>query len=251
MSGGWRDVVKVHLGDSNLRSVPAFLNSYPEHAGFSAIQRGRLITLNQSPRKRFHFLVNPSDIQTSYQVANDLRFSDADFNLSEANLGALGDGLMSLNFSLMLDRTYEVYQGNPNYVGGVLHDVLALEQVLGAPPAAMAEADEWKRNPAAEGSAALAGVDIEDWGPSTPRESVLNGVITHKPVRVLFGSNDAFTFDGFVTSLGVHYTHFSHRMVPSRAGVTISMSSLGVASTTRSAPVQSAPGTPGGNVMWE
>lgn len=248
----WRTQVVNHDGDQNQNqmSVPEFRNSYPEFAGFNRIVRGQIVTLNEEPRKRFHFLVNPSDISTSYRHAEGLRHSDDDFNLSEANLNFLGDGLMSISFNLMLDRTYEVHQGSAAYRGGVLHDVLALERLLGVPDRAYSQT----LSGAGLDTTTRAGVEAaSNWSAiqsqrSANLENVLNGVLVHKPVRALFGAADAFSFDGFVDSLSVHYTHFSSKMVPTRAGISISMSSIGNTGPGGGGmynPIHSSPITPG------
>lgn len=243
----WRTQVQNFVGDQNQRSVPEFRNSYPEFSGLRSIVRGQIVTLNEEPRKRFHFLVNPSDISTSYQHSNDLRYTDDDFNLSEANLSLLGDGLMSISFNLMLDRTYEVYQRDNAYRGGVLHDVYALERLLGVPDRDYSQT----LSGAGLDTTTRAGVEAaSNWSAiqsqrSANLENLVNGVLVHKPVRALFGAADAFSFDGLVTSLSVHYTHFSSRMVPTRAGISVSMSSIGMATSDRTAPVHSAPITPG------
>ena len=233
MSAPWRSQVQVTT--ANERSVTEFRSSYPEFSNLSAVVRGEMITLHQSPRLRWNFLVNPSDIPTSYQVAGMLRYSDPDFQVTEGALEMLGDGLNSVSFSVMLDRTYEVYQGDSAYRGGVLHDVAALENLLGVPQAQRGALSSLAQ------SSIFANIS-GGWfsrGTAEAREGVLTGVIVHKPVRVLFGASDAFSFDGFVTSLSVHYTHFNYRMVPTRAGVSLSMSSIGLMNPYEAGPYRS------------
>lgn len=249
MSGPWRAQVEPFIGNENKGSVPEFLNSYPEFAGFNTIARGEIVTLNQTPRKRFHFLVNPSDISTSYRVmGGDMaRFADSDFRIG-ADLSSVGDGFMSVSFNLMLDRTYEVHKGSSDYRGGVLHDVFALERVLGPPDEAY---DAIPIGQAGLGTGSRSSVEtLSNWDALQQeelarREHLLNGLLVRKPIRVLFGSTDAFSFDGYVDSLSVQYTHFNYRMVPTRGGVTISVSSMGVnANTDSSAPSRSTQSNP-------
>lgn len=231
MSGPWRDQVK--LGKQNTRSDPNFRLSYPELSGMGHIRRGKIITLGEKNRKTFNFLVNPSTIETSYGMSNfDVTNRDG---LDQVGLEHLTDGLLTLSFSLMLDRTYEVYKNNRQYTGGVLHDVLALEQVCGIPQ------DEVKiSGPSMDDTTNARLRDLA----SSHRASVeaglkntLKGVIVRKYLRFLFGSKNAFSFDGYVSDLQVGYSHFSHTMVPTRAAVSISAVSFGESSPGGGEPI--------------
>ncbi|MCA1781566.1 MAG: hypothetical protein LC679_05120, partial [Intrasporangiaceae bacterium] len=179
-------------------------------------------TLMDRPRRKFNFLVNPSDIQTTYGISDALNFMDPSaFN---GNISELAEGLNSISFSIMLDRTYEVHYGDDTYAGGVLHDVRALELVAGVPGDVDFSRSQSDIDPDASGSPAFERMEANR---SADIQEVSVGLLTKKNLRVIFGAGNSYSFDGFINSLSVHYTHFSSQMVPTRAGVSISMTSRG------------------------
>lgn len=246
----WRNRVDYD-NNQNARSDPAFRKSYPEFTGMQSIVRGYIVTLDERPQKKFHFLVNPSVISTGYTIANSLDMTNLS-DLSAVDLTHLSDGLLTMNFSILLDRTYEVHKGDRRYRGGVLHDILALEQVCGVP--------EKMRNSFAAKSGAVTGAqnkrsrdtrsDTDRFAPSGQRESneqtaeLVKGVLTKKYMRVLFGSKYALSFDGYVDNLSVEYTHFSYRMVPTRAAVSVSFASFGGSAGTAGGPISAGGDSP-------
>lgn len=232
----WRD--RVTTGNANEASHPDFAQSYPEKSGMGSIVRGTLYTVIDRPRRRFNFLVNPSDIQAQYGVTDALNFMDPESISSSNALAELAEGLNSISFSIMLDRTYEEYYGRWTNRGGVLHDVRMLEKVAGIPETHV------------ETMAALDPMTVMNAGDSagmrTSKNDVENattGLLTKKPLRAVFGASDAFSFDGFINSMSVQYTHFSRTMVPTRAGVSISMTSRGFHGDMR-APERSSDAAP-------
>jgi hypothetical protein len=213
MTAPWRS--QVSLRTQNRNSLAAFRQSYPEYTGMKPIQRGEIITLDETPRKRFNFLVNPSVISTGYEMSQALDVTNR-ATMGATNLAHLSDGMLRISFSLLLDRTYEVYQRTRGYEAGVLHDILALEQVGGIPSSMKTEVNV----------AALTALDASR-GIQQSVQDTLQGVIVKKYLRFLFGTRNAFSFDGYMSSVGVTLTHFSSSMVPTRASVEISAVSFG------------------------
>jgi hypothetical protein len=217
VSGPWR--AQISPGNANGRSSAAFIATNP-YTG--TLTRGKMITLDDEPRKTFHFLVNPSIITTSY---GDSSIDVTDTSpggsfMTEGVAAALDDGLLGLSFEILLDRTYEVYQRKSGYEAGVLHDIRALERVVGLSGGGA--------------GATRSGVSSDLFGASivgsliqSSVEETLSGVLVKKFIRFLFGSARSFSFDGYVSSMSVVYTHFSRTMVPMRAGVSIQASSIG------------------------
>lgn len=198
MSSTWRDKARAshshdhnHGFDRRIQAVPPFVGN---------LQRGKITTIKESPRKSFFFLFNPSVIQTSYQV------STIDYTNPDAMNGAtmdLGDGLMSISFDIMLDRTYECWSNRAS--SGILEDIRALEVLFGL---AEEDAEEIERGSTTEGV-------------------VTHGILAKKPVRFRFGTRRAYDFDGFVQSLSVNFTNFTYRMVPQRGTVSFQATSIG------------------------
>lgn len=240
----WRD--RVTTGNANEASHPDFAQSYPEKAGMGNIVRGTLYTVLDRPRRRFNFLVNPSDVQAQYGVSDALNFMDP--NAFNGNVANLSEGLNSITFAVMLDRTYEVYYGRWMNRGGVLHDVRMLEKVAGIPEthieaitSSVNASDPLRYERAAGSQRSSAGQNTTM--SERDVENAVTGLITKKPLRAVFGASDAFSFDGFISSMSVHYTHFSRTMVPTRAGVSISMTSRGFHGDMR-APERSSDAAP-------
>lgn len=220
MSGPWR--AQISPGNANGRSSAAFISTNP-YTG--SLTRGKIITLDDEPRKTFHFLVNPSIISTTYS-ASGIDVTDTSPGgsfMSEGVAAALDDGLLGLSFEVVLDRTYEVYQRKSGYEAGVLHDIRALERVVGLSGGGAGATRTGVDSSLFQGSigGSLSGLV------TASIEETLSGVLVKKFVRFLFGGVNSFSFDGYVSSMSVVYTHFSRAMVPMRAGVSIQASSIG------------------------
>ena len=210
----WRDNVR-DWGDRNPKAHPYIQNTNPL-VGY--VQRGALVSLFGNERRRWHFLANPSAISVQYNVLEGINMMDP------ANIGEspnIADGFNSIAFSTLLDRTYEVWGGTQP--AGVLADILALERLLGPPEELLSEIRT--ETYSAEGTSHLVGVLARK-----PIRAIFGGTVTRRDTGTAgrnYSGGAALTFDGFVTSMSVEYTSFSRNMVPTRAAVSISMSSVG------------------------
>jgi hypothetical protein len=121
-------------------------------------------------------------------------------------IGAQGIG--TLSFDLLFDRTYEMYGASPSFydeaaVKGVLADVEALYNVTGA-------------------------YDVTAKG---AKQKVLRAMQPN-PCTFFFGgsasgagllANNTLSYYGIVTGLTVTYTHFSREMIPQRCGLNLTV----------------------------
>lgn len=218
----WRDAVERNLGNTNRGGDARFLNTYV-NAG--RLTRGMLYTepwLGRGTVQRFRFMVNPSEIAISYNV-NDTMLDETHEDVLGINGGtiAVDDGFVSIAFSMLIDRTYDVWSGT--LPEGALHDIRQLERVLGHPSGTSEE----------RGSAGSFRASLENLVDRVKEEQVhaalsSRGLITRRPATVVFGGDNAFSFHGYVENLSVSLMKFSNDMAVTRAGIQISMSSFGV-----------------------
>lgn len=134
---------------------------------------------------RMYFMFNPSEIQAAFN-----------FNSGQIPPQYLGGnvqmiGGQTVSWSLFFDRTYEMaYSKKPENSRGVLQDVAALYNILGA------------------------------------FEPGANGIPFSYPVQVVFGQNQAgqlWGFAGYISAVNVTFGIFRWDMMPSRCEVDIAM----------------------------
>lgn len=237
----WRGNLTAPPGRRNRVQDSRFLRTYPNAPRLS---RGSISNIRPRVAQssvvedvhRFFFLTNPWEISTSYSVNNGIDLTDpATYSSAMADIPPMREGLISVSFSMLLDRTYEVWSGS--LPEGVLHDMAQLERVLGVP-------DSTRR------AAGGGGYDDIRLGRTVTRDSVgasrsinqFPGVIVKRPVRIRFGSPRAYAFDGFITDLSITMMKFNAEMVPTRAGINLSATTWGdsdaasLASTSRLTP---------------
>lgn len=143
---------------------------------------------NPANRYTFRFLYNPETISFGNQSFEGV--TPPNYQNPADNLVPLFVGKETVNFSLLLDRSQDVYeQGLASR--GTLDDVEALYRVVNGDLGSRA------------GFLSLSAVEIH-WGPSTQ-----NG----RPVPM---------FPCFITSIDVAHTQFTPRMCPMRTAVSIS-----------------------------
>lgn len=215
----WRDEASRNLGGNTNRGPDSRFGHTYANAG--RITRGMLFTepwQGRGTTQRFRFMVNPSEIALSYMVNDDM--------LDETNPDMLGinggvvaqdDGFVSIAFSMLIDRTYDVWSGR--LPEGALHDIRQLERVLGPPFGG-------PRETTSDSSFMDRVRDAMDRATDAALSS--RGLIMRRPATVIFGGEKAFSFYGFVDNLSVSLMKFSRDMVATRAGIQISMSSYGV-----------------------
>lgn len=229
MAEGWRDHIEPP-GASNRQADSRFEYKYPE---VGRVTRGKLVNkpvnsgLSYEMSHTFHFLVNPSEISTTYNTDAGIDFTNPDTSSTYmANLPLIAADLITMSFSLLLDRTYEVWSGT--IPEGVLHDIAQLERVLGMPDLFIAADPSGGFNELRDsGYARLDPETVRE--NSSPRfaRNRFPGVLVKKPVKAYFGGRLAYSFLGYPASLSIQMMKFTRKMVPVRAGINISLSSWG------------------------
>ncbi len=146
-------------------------------------------------RGRFslYFQFNPTDITFSYAFNNN-NIPPAFAADSERKFSNL-DSDQSISFSLLFDRTYEVWRGEPSIVGGrpgpgvlgALWDVRAAERLIGI-------------------------TDNLDTAPQSNEVEVFLGEGEH-----------ALNFAGYFSSMAAGFTRFDANMTPTRAAIEVSL----------------------------
>ncbi|MFF7750465.1 hypothetical protein ACFZCP_14635 [Streptomyces sp. NPDC007971] len=190
--------------DPRMRSIPALGVAAKKDSGFwrGSIYReektvtGGYLTLD--------FLFNPSTISISHSLGYNL--SAADRSTDGNVIGAQGIG--TLQFDLLFDRTYEMYGASPNFYDeaatkGVLADVEALYNITGAYDVT-AKGAQQKSLQAMQPNACNF-----FFGGSSSGAGLL--------------ANNTLSYYGTVTSLTVTYTHFSREMIPQRCALSLSV----------------------------
>lgn len=226
---GWRNDIP-DPGRRNRSSDPRFNAHYPGVGG--RLFRGKIVNIpgdldtSTEMDHTFHFLVNPSEISLNYNtdVAFDMTLEENQSSLFLNVPPPLQDGLISISFSVLLDRTYEVWSNE--IPEGVLHDIVMLERVLGVP-------DTYFRN--AQPSPVTGRLQYGGPGSGNPHSAVTSGlarnrfpgIIVKRPVKVYFGGKPSYNFTGYVTTLSVQMMKFTRKMTPVRAGLSVSMSTWG------------------------
>lgn len=167
------------------------------------------------------FLFNPAVINVSYNVATGVT-PPSELTPDQAKALAIYPGATGIGFSLLFDRTYDVYYG-PQAGGfdlreiGVYADIAALESVTGV-----------------RTNVTVAGNDNITLA-SGDNSSAIVGNMLMIPAYVIFGGGNGgksgkpltgLTYIGYITSMNVSYGLFSENMVPTRAAVDIQMTQL-------------------------
>lgn len=207
------NVVDRRFAQSTYVNAPKVIRGRIENIDLSS---GRVVA---EKKHVFHFLMNPSQLDLSYNVNSQVDLTDpANYASVMSGIPPMRDGLLGVSFEMLLDRTYEVWSGS--LPEGVLHDIAQLEKVLGMPDQ-VAKSNGGDRIPAAVLDSPSNVVSAE--GPST----IFPGVIIKRPIRILFGSKNAFSFDGYIESLSITLMKFNKNMCATRAGINISATSWG------------------------
>ncbi|MEW1675564.1 hypothetical protein ACJ6WD_10935 [Streptomyces sp. VTCC 41912] len=190
--------------DPRMRNVPALGLAAKKNPGF---WRGAIYREEKSVTGGYlivNFLFNPSTINLSHQQGYNL---SADQMSTDGNIiGAQGIG--TLAFDLLFDRTYEMYGARPSFYDeagtrGVLADVEALYNVTGA------------YDVTAKGAQQKA---LRAMQP-TPCSFFFGGSTSGIGLLV----NNTLSYYGIVSGLTVAYTHFSREMIPQRCGISLTV----------------------------
>lgn len=163
------------------------------------LKRGKLVNMETNRGGAYwvlHFLYNPSTIQVGHAVVEDTL---PDYEHSKYDLSSfLGETNSSLQWSLLFDRTYEVWDrgliNTPAGKYGVYTDVRALYGLLG-----MVE------------QSPITGIDL------------IKRPMLNTPAQVYFGGEGSLSYFGRINSIDITYTNWTKKMVPFRCVINIGM----------------------------
>lgn len=161
------------------------------------------------------FLYNPSTVSTNYGLDSGDGFLPQYLRSADQNQATYRVPLnQTVAFSLLFDRTYELYDSGWAKTGpgkfGVEYDVLAFKKLVGMYDKATVSTDA---------SSAPQHVD--------PNAVQYGGVMMYTQVLVYLGdTNRSLRFYGLIQSLAIDYTHWTQLMVPQRATVSVSITLL-------------------------
>lgn len=174
------------------------------------------------------FLYNPSMVSTNYGLDTGDGLIPPYLRSADQNQGTYRVPLnQTVAFSLLFDRTYELYDAGWAKTGpgqfGVEYDVMAFKKLVGIyDKAALSDKTELQHVQAS---------DVQN-----------GGVMLWTQVLVYLGdTNRSLRFYGVIQSLAIDYTHWTQLMVPQRATVSVSLTLLPT-------PSKSANGTGFGDI---
>lgn len=167
----------------------------------------------QKPVYTCYFLFNPNEIDKSYSFDSSIPLPPQDLSTNGAAMGAGTVLNQTVSFTMLFDRTFEVWTGpkgqraqSGGYTGagpyqfGVQWDIWAVERLLGIYGQAYGT-----HTPSGPPLAQICQVDFANPGnPQNPVDSANPGAVT---------------FQGWIQSLDVQYTRFDINMTPTRAAV--------------------------------
>lgn len=175
---------------------------------------GSTTTTKTEQRLGLAFLFNPSELTLQWNIREDLHTAGA---IADDAGAAFGAESQAFNLTLLFDRTYEVWQGNrntsrnsPGSIGGigVQEDVWQFERMLGL---------RTKGGP-------LAGSPLRQapllFYPNIPADKAFTSDTEELEEFPLEGAWAPLL--GYINSASVTYTHFSHKMIPTRAVISMS-----------------------------
>jgi hypothetical protein len=213
--------------DSRITSIPFTQNAVKDAAngsGGKKLTRGFII--QEKPvggvRYRCNFLYNPSVINLSHSVDSNVI---ADENAKNPNDMTKDEYLMplqqTLNFSLLFDRTYELWDPSKLYGDarvwvpsfGVAYDILSLYKITGIAAPVTFEGDGTEATASSETS----------WKKGTFSTGPA-GPMLYTPVYLVVGST--LSYYGVIQALNVQYTHWTQTMVPTRCQADITVTLL-------------------------
>lgn len=207
--------------DPRMRRIGSpLVNPKPMKRGW--IQTAKLS--GASDNWRVNFLFNPSEISLNHAISQDVPSPEQVMknpNVVPGMSAALANVGASLSFSLLFDRTYEVWTQRNNTLAntfGVYADVGAFYKYLHV----LAETPriDSPQHISKPGDPELnAATQFRDWeflSPTSP------AVI--QPSYIWIGPY--MKYYGYVDSMAVTYTHWSHRMVPIRCRIDIGFTLL-------------------------
>jgi hypothetical protein len=177
--------------------------SGPLYRGYLEQDKSYWKGTGQAKPYRCNFLYNPSVISVSYESNLNVLPSEAQ-TTGQKEAQALISSMQAVTFSLLFDRTYEVFSltGSDSKAlsQGVYADIAALERCVGI--------------------YRTTGSSLGGQGP-----------MLRIPMNLVFGTSGVLlakplAWFGFIAGMGVDYTHFGSNMTPMRATASITFSQL-------------------------
>lgn len=190
---------------------PHMLSS-PPHTQTQNLARGYILedTTNStsgSMQRGVRFMYNPAQLSISHGINADSSPLPSDVRDSHNRGQVLGASQNSLSFSLLFDRTYDVWDsalaGTDQANLGVYADVRAIYDLVGL----------------------FQGADGSDLGTFNPNVGAFDVPLQYMvpvPAFFFFGTQGkSLSYYGYISSLGVNYTSWTRDMTPKRCEVTI------------------------------
>lgn len=176
---------------------------------------------------RCNFLYNPSVINLSHQIDNNVMADQNSQNPYDVTSGQFLMPLQqSVTFSLLFDRTYEMWDGSklsgdaaiqvPMY--GVAYDILSLYKITGIASPMTAPST---------GTDTSSGQDLSTTTTAFQKGQFAGGPagpMVATPVYAVLGPS--LSYYGYITELDVQFTHWTQQMVPIRGQVGVTMTLL-------------------------
>lgn len=213
--------------DPRITSIPFLQNAggYQGSAGGKTLTRGFIIMENavNNVKYRCNFLYNPSVVNLTHMLDSSVL---ADANSQVPDDVTSGHYLMplsqSVTFSLLFDRTYELWDPSNLYgdaaqavpLYGVAYDVLSLYKITGIAAPMVVPAD----GTAADQTSALSAFSkgMFSGGPAGP--------MINTQVYAVLGPS--LSYYGYINELDIQYTHWTQAMIPMRCEVDVTMTLL-------------------------
>jgi len=210
----------LNIGGANTTVRPASYNGYSYdgtlYRGYISTRIDSSQPAAQQIQHSVNFLYNPSTISESRSLDVNNGVLPA-YARNPDDPGAYKTGLnTSIGFSLLFDRTYELW--DQNYLGtqagtyGVLVDVNAFYNMLGINTLVSAA------------NSNLTPAQMNHLGSQGGQFSVVTqGPMSAVPVDLYFGylSIGALKYFGIISEIDITYTHFTQQMVPMRCAIQI------------------------------
>jgi hypothetical protein len=198
---------------------PRILKIGAPSLGSHKLKRGRLVSAQKNATTGrmhgVHFLYNPVAVTATHSISPYAAANGAYAQSSTADptVGQLAD-IGGVSVDLLYDRTYELWdkskQGTKAGRFGVYSDVLAFYFLLGITASGATYADPIHASNPGDG----AGVA---WQALYPTSAIADSN------RVWLYIGDKMRFYGTITSFSITYSHWNHKMIPSRCQVSIGL----------------------------
>lgn len=189
--------------------------------GAAKLKRGKLVcdqtNVKSMKGKAIRFLYNPVSVAVSHTIGDPSGIQNMEGGAQAKTQNGTFTNLGGVSVSLLYDRTYEVWDRSKKgtYAGeyGVYADVLAYYQLLGL--VRTTDTTQYTKGPGPQ-NGTIVSVEKMSWD-SVPSHPI------DPSQRYYLYVGDKLRWYGILTDFEVTYTHFTQKMVPSRAEVSMSL----------------------------